>query len=100
MHDMAIKWPDCLSRSLRHQLKNSLAIIGKASGISQQNAKPYRAPAREHVSIVVGSSLAAPLIRPGPRTSSSRGLLGPTTGPSLLKVHDLLVRFGPVRAVD
>src|SRR5512132_3095256 len=52
----------------------------RRSGISQQNAKPNRAPACEYVAIAVGSSFAAPLIRPGPSTFSSRGLLGPTTG--------------------
>ncbi len=47
------------------------AIMGKTTGAIQRVEKPKAAPALAYVPMALGSSLAAPVIRPGPSRRST-----------------------------
>src|SRR3954466_1769659 len=61
------------------------AIIGVGGRIEQRSPKPYCAPACEYVAMPLGSSSAAPVMRPGPSrlvrpwSSSRMGVFAPAS---------------------
>jgi hypothetical protein len=59
--------PTPVIRPNRAQISCIAAISGKLKSIVQSIAKPNSAPTCEYAAIPLGSSSAAPVIKPGPK---------------------------------